>query len=84
MYEYALQPEHRTSIGDETVDETTVTYTGALSVNSGSKKGRVPKEKRIVYDETTKDVSILTKNDVIFYLIIRTSAVRTKTLVPKL
>jgi len=55
LYEYALQPEHRRSVGDNTVDNTTITYTGALSVNSGKRKGRVPKEKRIVYDETTKD-----------------------------
>lgn len=57
LYEYALQPEHRRSISDESVDQTTITYTGALSVNSGNKKGRVPKEKRTVLDETTKDVS---------------------------
>lgn len=55
LYEYALQPEHRISVGDSTVTETTITKTGALSVNSGRRKGRVPKEKRIVYDETTKD-----------------------------
>lgn len=57
LYEYALQPEHRRSVGDDSVDDTTITYTGALSVNSGQKRGRVPKEKRIVYDELTKDVS---------------------------
>jgi ATP-dependent phosphoenolpyruvate carboxykinase len=58
LYEYALQPEHRASIGDLSVTDTTITRDGALSVNSGKKKGRVPKEKRIVYDSTTKDVSI--------------------------
>jgi len=50
-----MQPEHRTSVGDTTVYPTTITDTGALSVSSGAKTGRVPKEKRIVYDETTKD-----------------------------
>jgi len=52
-----MLPEHILSNGDDTVTKTTITYTGALSVNSGKKKGRVPKEKRIVYDEVTKDVS---------------------------
>jgi len=55
LYEYALQPEHLTSVGDSTVQPTTITKTGALSVHSGRRSGRVPKEKRIVYDETTKD-----------------------------
>ena len=41
------------------VSDTTITSTGALSVSSGSKTGRVPKDKRIVYDEITKDVSKL-------------------------
>jgi ATP-dependent phosphoenolpyruvate carboxykinase len=57
LYEYAMQPEHLRSVGDDSVDNTTITYSGALSVNSGKKSGRVPKEKRIVYDELTKDVS---------------------------
>jgi phosphoenolpyruvate carboxykinase (ATP) len=35
----------------------TITDTGALAISSGSKTGRVPKEKRIVLDEVTKDVS---------------------------
>jgi ATP-dependent phosphoenolpyruvate carboxykinase len=34
-----------------------ITDTGALSASSGDKKGRTPKEKRVVEDETTKDVS---------------------------
>jgi len=55
LYEWAMQPEHRTSAGDETVYESTITDTGALCVSSGKKTGRVPKEKRIVYDEVTKD-----------------------------
>jgi len=52
-----MQPEHRQSVGDETVTPATITDKGALSVSSGKKRGRVPKEKRIVYDEVTKDVS---------------------------
>jgi hypothetical protein len=57
LYEYALLPEHKGSIGDPLVYDTTITSTGALSVSSGLKTGRVPKDKRIVYDELTKDVS---------------------------
>ena len=57
LYEFAMQPEHRRSVGDVTVYDTTITDTGALNVASGVKTGRVPKEKRIVYDDTTKDVS---------------------------
>ena len=49
-------PEHIAS-PDPTVTETTITDTGALSCSSGSRTGRVPKDKRIVYDEETKDVS---------------------------
>jgi phosphoenolpyruvate carboxykinase (ATP) len=56
LYEYALLPEHLTSV-DPHIYPTTVTDTGALSVSSGSKTGRTPKEKRVVLDETTKDVS---------------------------
>ena len=59
LYECALQPEHRRSQGDASVFETTITSTGAWSVSSGAKTGRVPKDKRIVYDETTKDVSLI-------------------------
>lgn len=55
LYEFAMQPEHRRSVGDVTVYDTTITDTGALNVASGVKTGRVPKEKRIVYDDTTKD-----------------------------
>ena len=50
-----MQPEHRTSKGDSTVYESSITDTGALCVSSGTKTGRVPKEKRIVLDEVTKD-----------------------------
>ena len=56
LYEYALLPEHLTSV-DPSIYATTITDTGALSVSSGSKTGRTPKEKRVVLDETTKDVS---------------------------
>ena len=55
LYEFALQPEHRYSVGDPSVHETTITSTGALSVESGSKTGRTPKEKRIVLDDNTRD-----------------------------
>ena len=51
-----MKPEHQWS-PDQTVGINTITETGALSVSSGSKTGRVPKEKRIVLDEMTKDVS---------------------------
>ena len=55
-YEYAMKPEHQWS-PDPTVKENSITETGALCISSGSKTGRVPKEKRIVLDEITKDVS---------------------------
>jgi ATP-dependent phosphoenolpyruvate carboxykinase len=53
-----MKPEHQWS-PDPTVKENTITETGALCISSGSKTGRVPKEKRIVLDDTTKDVSSL-------------------------
>lgn len=56
LYEYALQPEHIASI-HPSVAPTTIASSGALSVSSGSKTGRTPKEKRVVMDATTKDVS---------------------------
>lgn len=65
LYEYAMQPEHISSINPH-VYNTTISDTGALSVSSGQKTGRTPKEKRIVIDEATKNVIILTedhKND---------------------
>ena len=49
-------PEHIGS-PDTTVTNTTITETGALSCSSGSKTGRVPKDKRIELDDETKDVS---------------------------
>ena len=57
LYEYAMQPEHLSSV-DPTIYPTTISDVGALSVSSGSKTGRTPKEKRVVLDENTKDVSI--------------------------
>lgn len=54
LYEYALRPEHMSS-PDPTVGPTTITATGALSCSSGSKMGRVPKEKRIVLDDMTRE-----------------------------
>ena len=52
-----MQPEHLTSI-DPSIYATTISDVGALSVSSGLKTGRTPKEKRVVLDENTKDVSI--------------------------
>jgi ATP-dependent phosphoenolpyruvate carboxykinase len=57
LYEYAMLPEHMES-PDPTVGPSSITETGALMCSSGSKTGRVPKDKRIVLDGETKDVSI--------------------------
>jgi ATP-dependent phosphoenolpyruvate carboxykinase len=57
LYEYALQPEHLTSC-DPNIYPTTISDTGALSVSSGLRTGRSPKDKRVVLDEVTKDVII--------------------------
>ena len=57
LYEYAMLPEHLTSV-DPSIYPTTISDTGALSCSSGLKTGRTPKEKRVVLDETTKDVSL--------------------------
>lgn len=54
LYEYAMQPEHLKSV-DPSIYATTIADSGALSVSSGSKTGRTPKDKRVVLDETTKD-----------------------------
>jgi ATP-dependent phosphoenolpyruvate carboxykinase len=43
---------------DPHITPTTIADSGALSVSSGQKTGRTPKEKRVVLDETTKDVRI--------------------------
>jgi len=56
LYEYAMMPEHMES-PDPTVGPSSITETGALCCSSGSKTGRVPKDKRIVLDDETKGVS---------------------------
>merc|ERR1719266_1846590 len=53
-YEYAMLPEHMRS-PDPTVGGNSITETGALCISSGSKAGRVPKQKRIVEDDITRD-----------------------------
>jgi ATP-dependent phosphoenolpyruvate carboxykinase len=53
-----MQPEHIGS-PDSNIYNSSITSTGALSASSGEKTGRTPKEKRIVEDEITKDVSLL-------------------------
>jgi phosphoenolpyruvate carboxykinase (ATP) len=55
LYEYALRPEHQDSC-DPSVHDSTITETGALSCSSGERTGRSPKDKRIVLDETTKEI----------------------------
>jgi ATP-dependent phosphoenolpyruvate carboxykinase len=52
-----MLPEHIGSC-DPNVFQTTITDTGALSCSSGLRTGRSPKDKRVVLDETTKDVII--------------------------
>ena len=54
-----MLPEHMRS-PDPTVGGNSITETGALCISSGSKAGRVPKQKRIVEDDITRDVSSLT------------------------
>lgn len=61
LYEFAMLPEHMES-PDPTVGPSSITETGALCCSSGSKTGRVPKDKRIVLDAETKDVSSLFTN----------------------
>lgn len=53
-YEYAMLPEHMKS-PDPTVGPNSITETGALCISSGSRTGRVPKQKRIVEDDITRD-----------------------------
>ena len=52
-----MHPDHMWS-PDPTVGPSSITETGALQCSSGSRTGRVPKDKRIVLDAETKDVSI--------------------------
>ena len=61
LYEYAMLPEHMRS-PDPTVGANSITETGALCISSGSKAGRVPKQKRIVEDDITRDVSFYGKH----------------------
>jgi phosphoenolpyruvate carboxykinase (ATP) len=49
-----MLPEHMWS-PDKTVGPNSITETGALCISSGSKTGRVPKQKRIVEDDETRD-----------------------------
>ena len=58
LYEYALQPEHIASVNPHVLP-TTIASNGALSVSSGLKTGRTPKDKRVVLDNSTKNVIIL-------------------------
>lgn len=58
LYEYAMQPEHQASV-HPSVTPTTIAYNGALAVSSGLKTGRTPKDKRVVLDDTTKDVNLI-------------------------
>jgi len=51
-----MLPEHMHS-PDPSVGPNSITETGALCISSGSKAGRVPKQKRIVADDITNDVS---------------------------
>jgi len=60
--------------------ESCITNTGALSVISGSKTGRSPKDKRVVYDQNTEkiwwsDVSPNIKMDPETFLINRETAI---------
>jgi ATP-dependent phosphoenolpyruvate carboxykinase len=52
-----MMPEHIGSC-DPNIYATTIADTGALSCSSGLRTGRSPKDKRVVLDETTKDVII--------------------------
>ena len=56
-----MLPEHMRS-PDPTVGANSITETGALCISSGSKAGRVPKQKRIVEDDITRDVSFYGKH----------------------
>ena len=62
LYEYAMLPEHMES-PDRSVGPSSITETGALMCSSGSKTGRVPKDKRIVLDSETEKVSNRAKID---------------------
>jgi phosphoenolpyruvate carboxykinase (ATP) len=55
LYEYAMMDDHLHSV-DPSVHQSTITDSGALSCSSGLRTGRSPKDKRIVYDDETKDI----------------------------
>jgi len=57
LYEYAMMPEHLGSHSLQPTYNTTITDKGCLSVSSGLRTGRSPKDKRILEDDTTRDVS---------------------------
>ena len=50
-----MLPEHMES-PDPTVGPSSISETGALNASSGLRTGRVPKDKRIVMDDETRDV----------------------------
>jgi len=50
-----LAPE-TASIVNPLIYPSTISCSGALSVSSGARTGRSPADKRVVLDETTKDV----------------------------
>lgn len=49
-----MLPDHMYS-PDPSVGPSSITETGALACSSGTRTGRVPKDKRIVLDDETKD-----------------------------
>ncbi len=53
-----MLPEHMES-PDSSVGPSSISETGALCCSSGTRTGRVPKDKRIVLDAETKDVRSL-------------------------
>jgi ATP-dependent phosphoenolpyruvate carboxykinase len=55
LYEYALSNDHLESC-DHSIRRTSISDTGALSCSSGSRTGRSPKDKRIVIDDSTREL----------------------------
>jgi phosphoenolpyruvate carboxykinase (ATP) len=54
LYEYAMDPSLKYNV-NPTIRPTAISSTGALVNYSGKRTGRVPKEKRVVLDKTTKN-----------------------------
>lgn len=54
LYEHAMHPAHKHSF-DPLVADAAITSTGALCAYSGERTGRSPIDKRVVYDEITRD-----------------------------